>query len=62
MYIKGEYEGNRYILKKLHNLNFIIFLEDTYPDGHKEISGCISIYKMQLLKEIEKWEKEKGIF
>jgi hypothetical protein len=58
----GEYEGNRYVLKKIDNLNFFIFPEDIYPDGHKEISGCISIYKTQLLKEIKEWAQSKGIF
>lgn len=58
----GEYEGNRYVLKKIDNLNFLIFPEDIYPDGHKEICGCISIYKTQLLKEIKNWVKTKGIF
>lgn len=58
----GEYEGNRYVLKKIDKLNFFIFSEDIYLDGHREVSGCISIYKTQILKEIKEWAQSKGVF
>ncbi len=45
----GEYEGNSYVIKKIDRENFIIFLENQYPDGHIEIPWAIAIYKNQLL-------------
>ncbi len=57
----GEFEGNYYILKKMDLLNFIIYPEDLYPDNHREISYCISIYKHDLLKKITDYAKQQGL-
>ncbi len=54
-----EFEGNRYIIKKMDQVNFIIFAEDVYTDGHREISNCISLYKNQLISAIETEAKEQ---
>ncbi|MEE6452786.1 hypothetical protein RAH41_19660 [Gottfriedia acidiceleris] len=57
----GEFEGNRYIIKKMDQLNFIIYLEDIYPDdNHREISCCHSIYRENLLNTINKYAKKQG--
>lgn len=57
----GEFEGNRFIIKKMDKLNFIIFPEDEYDDGRREISYSMSIYKQNLLDEINDYAIKKGI-
>lgn len=57
----GEFEGNRYIIKKLDHDNFIIFLEEVYPDGHKEVSGAMAFCKKQILNIIEEQAKKRGL-
>lgn len=59
---KGEFEGNRYVIKKMDEINFLIYPEDIYPDGHREISGCISMYKQPLLNAINEFVEKKRIF
>lgn len=49
----GEFEGNYFIIKKMDLINFIIYAENIYPDeNHREIPYSTSIYKENLLKEI----------
>lgn len=48
----GEFEGNEYIIKKIDQLNFFIYPEYEYPDGHREIHAAIAIYKNQLVDQI----------
>lgn len=57
----GEFEGNEYIVKKMDRDNFIIFPEYEDEDGGREIPFSISVYKNQLIEEINKFAKEKGI-
>ncbi|KGP78175.1 hypothetical protein P364_0129885 [Paenibacillus sp. MAEPY2] len=49
----GEFEGNYFIIKKMDLTNFIIYPENINPDeNHREIPYSTSIYKENLLKEI----------
>ncbi|MDT0003985.1 hypothetical protein QJV14_11190 [Listeria cossartiae subsp. cayugensis] len=58
----GEFEGNRYIIKKMDRINFIIFPEDIYPNtGDREIPYCTSIYKNTLITRINEYAKTQGI-
>ncbi|WHY01335.1 hypothetical protein [Neobacillus sp. DY30] len=58
----GEYEGNRFIIKKMDHINFFIFDEYVYPeDGHREIHKTISIYKDNLIKLINEYAKKQGL-
>ncbi|GAA0182124.1 hypothetical protein SH2C18_45570 [Clostridium sediminicola] len=55
----GEFECNRFIIKKMDRLNFIIYGEDIYiEDNHREIPYSISLYKKDLLLSINKRAKE----
>jgi hypothetical protein len=56
----GEFEGNYYIIKKMDPDNFIIFPENIYPDNHREIPNCISIYKDDLIVKINEHAKKQG--
>ena len=58
---KGEFEGNEYIIMKIDRDNFIIFPE--YDDGKEgiQIPFSFSIYKNNLVNEINKYAQEKGI-
>ena len=56
----GEFEGNTYIIKKMDQINFFIFPEFEYPDGHREIHAAISIYRKQLLQAIQQEAHAKG--
>ncbi len=56
----GEFEANYYILKKMDTNNFLIFAENIYPDGHREIPYSLSIYKENLIKKIKKFGEIKG--
>lgn len=58
---KGEFEGNYYIIKKMDHDNFFIFPENIYPDSHREIPNCVSIYKKMLITEINNYAKVIGI-
>lgn len=48
----GEFEGNYYIIKKMDRDNFFIFPENIYPDNHREIPNCISVYRDNLVNNI----------
>jgi len=56
----GEFEGNYYIIKKMDRDNFIIFPENVFPDNHREIPNCFSIYKDELIKIINSHAKKQG--
>ena len=56
-----EFEGNEYIIMKIDRDNFILFPE--YDDGEDgiQIPFSLSIYKNNLLNEINKYAKEKRV-
>jgi hypothetical protein len=56
----GEFEGNEYIIKKLDSLNFIIFPEYII-NNQREIPFSTSIYKKNLIKEINDYAITKNI-
>ncbi len=58
---KGEFEGNEYIIMKMDRDNFIIFPE--YDDGEDgiQIPFSLSIYKSNLVEEINRYAQKKGI-
>ena len=57
----GEFEGNEYIIKKMDQTNFILFPEYMDADGEREIHGAISVYRNNLIKEINDCAQLKGI-
>lgn len=57
----GEFEGNEYIIKKMDEDNFILFPEYTDEDGKREIHFVTSIYKEQLIEEIQNNAIQKGL-
>ena len=57
----GEYEGNEYIIKKMDNLNIIIYLEYETPTYPREISEASSIYRKDLINKINKYARQEGI-
>lgn len=56
----GEFEGNEFVIKKMDQINYIIFPEYECPDGHREIHAAISIYRKQLLQAIQQEAHAKG--
>ncbi|KIV57784.1 hypothetical protein AM501_04425 [Aneurinibacillus migulanus] len=57
---KGEFEANYFIIKKMDTLNFMIFPENIYPDNHREIPYCVSIYKDDLITKINAYARKQG--
>ena len=57
----GEFEGNEYIIKKMDHINFLVFSEYVLQDGRREIHSATSIYKCNLLQEINYYASTKGI-
>ena len=55
----GEFEGNEYIIKKMDQINFILYSK--YGEREREIHGAISIYRHDLLQTINSYAKNKGI-
>lgn len=56
----GEFEGNYFIIKKMDLNNFIIYVENIHPnENHREIPYSTSIYKENLLKEINERARDK---
>jgi len=52
---RGEYEGNMYILKKLHPLAYVIYQEWIMPkDGLIDISQCHAYTRAELLSAMAK--------
>jgi len=57
----GEFEGNEYVIKKMDHENFILFPEYQDKDGNREIHFAVSVYKQQLIKDIQNNAKKKGL-
>ena len=57
----GEFEGNYYIIKKMDSLNFMIYAENIFPDGHREIPYSMTVYKSILLDKIQNYATEVGL-
>ena len=57
----GEFEGNEYIIKKMDQINFILYSEYEYGECEREIHGAISIYRHDLIQVINSHAKTKGI-
>ncbi|MNT35491.1 hypothetical protein D3C72_1715210 [compost metagenome] len=56
----GEFEGNYYIIKKMDFDNFFIFPENIFPDSHREIPNCVTIYKDELINVINAQAKKQA--
>ncbi len=56
----GEFEANYYVIKKMDHDNFIVFPENVFPDNHREIPNCFSIYKDDLIARINEHAKNQG--
>ncbi|MCA1063738.1 hypothetical protein QTG56_11045 [Rossellomorea sp. AcN35-11] len=58
----GEFEGNEFIIKKMDQDNFIIFPEYTFRgESRRDIPYSTSIYRKNLLKEINDYAQKQGI-
>ena len=57
----GEFEGNEYIIKKMDQINFIIFPEYDDGEGGKEIHAAEAVYRDNLIKKINEYAISKGI-
>ncbi|QSX06730.1 hypothetical protein JYG23_04600 [Sedimentibacter sp. zth1] len=57
----GEFEANYYIIKKMDADNFIIYAENVYPDGHREIPYSLSVYKQVLCDSINGHAERIGL-
>ncbi|MGD6874255.1 hypothetical protein ACQCU1_19000 [Sutcliffiella horikoshii] len=55
----GEYECNRFVIKKMDHLNFIIF-DEYVIDGKREIHNSVSIHKNKLINLVNEYAKEQG--
>lgn len=58
---KGEFEGNEYIIMKMDRDNFIIFPEYDNGEDGIQIPFSLSIYKNNLVEEINRYAQKKGI-
>jgi len=58
---KGEFEGNEYVIKKMDQTNFIIFSEYEDEEGNREIHAAKSIYKNNLIEQINGYAENKEI-
>ncbi|MCM3746389.1 hypothetical protein M3223_03375 [Paenibacillus pasadenensis] len=56
----GEFEGNYYVIKKMDRDNFIIFPENIFPDLHREIPNCTSVFSQNLILLINEFAKKRG--
>lgn len=57
----GEFEGNEYVIKKMDQINFIIFPEYEDDKGEREIHAAEAIYREKLIKRINEYAVTKGI-
>ena len=57
----GEFEGNEYIIKKMDQTNFILFPEYIDANEEREIHGAISVYRNNLIREINAYAQAKAI-
>lgn len=55
----GEYECNQFVVKKMDELNFIVF-EEYQIDNKREIHQSFSISKHKLIKTINNYAKKQG--
>ncbi|QFT89038.1 hypothetical protein FIU87_10305 [Bacillus sp. THAF10] len=55
----GEYECNRFVIKKMDHLNFIIY-EEYEIDGKREIHHSVSLLKNKLINLVNEYAKEQG--
>lgn len=58
---KGEFEGNEYVIMKVDRDNFILFPEYDNGENGIQIPFSLSIYKDNLLYEINRYAQRKGI-
>ncbi|GAA0415888.1 MAG: hypothetical protein ACQEWU_07145 [Bacillota bacterium] len=56
----GEYECNRFVIKKMDHLNFIIF-DEYVIDDKREIHNSVSIHKNKFIKLVNEFAKKQGI-
>ena len=56
----GEFEGNEYVIKKMDQLNYIIFAEYVNKT-EKEIAKAFSIYRNPLIEAINYEAKKRKI-
>ncbi|KAA0560727.1 hypothetical protein ACQCWA_00065 [Rossellomorea aquimaris] len=55
----GEYECNRFVIKKMDHLNFIIF--DEYEiEGKREIHNSVSLNKNVIISMVNEFAKKQG--
>lgn len=57
----GEFEGNEYIIKKIDQINYIIFAEYKNEDGEREIHAAEAVYRENLIKKINEYALKKNI-
>lgn len=58
----GEFECNEFIIRKMDQVNFIIYAEYTYrEEKRRDINKAFSIYRNDLIEEINKEALKKGI-
>ncbi len=58
---RGEFEGNEYVILKMDRENFIIYPEHVDREGNLDISFSMAVYKTDLLRQINKAARYKGI-
>ncbi|MBD1383593.1 hypothetical protein [Metabacillus arenae] len=56
----GEYECNRFVIKKMDHLNFIIF-DEYVIDAKREIHNSVLIHKNKLINLVNEYAKRQGI-
>ena len=56
----GEYECNRFVIKKMDHLNFLIF-DEYVIDDKREIHNSVSIHKNRLINLVNEYAKRQGI-
>ncbi len=58
---RGEFEGNEYVILKMDRENFIIYPEHEDRKGNLDISFSMAVYKTDLLRQINKAARYKGM-
>lgn len=56
----GEFEGNEYVIKKMDQINFIIFPEYDV-EGGREIHAAEAVYRDNLIAKINEYALTKNI-
>lgn len=57
----GEFEGNEYIIKKMDQMNFILYSEYECGESEREIHAALAVYRHELLRAINSYARKKGI-